>query len=88
MLIVYLCLQEPDLLLQRASALTLSYIASHSEQLAKPVAEFGLDIIIFFLSYNDTKLKSKICQLLGNIARYSAELETQIIARIQNPQKL
>ena len=43
-----LCLQEPDLLLKRASALTLSYIASHSEQLAKPVAEFGLDTIIFF----------------------------------------
>jgi hypothetical protein len=25
---------------------------------------------------------------LGNIARYSAELSAQIIARIQNPQKL
>jgi hypothetical protein len=83
-----LCLQEPDLLLKRASALTLSYIASHSEQLAKPVAEFGLDTIIFFLSYNDTQLKRNICQLLGNIARHSAELAAQIIARIQNPQKL
>ena len=77
-----LCLQEPDLLLKRASALTLSYIASHSEQLAKPVAEFGLDTIIFFLSYNDTQLKRNICQ------RHSAELAAQIIARIQNPQKL
>ena len=83
-----LCLQEPDLLLKRASALTLSYIASHSEQLAKPVSEFGLDTIIFFLSYNDTQLKRNICQLLGNIARHSAELAAQIIARIQNPQKL
>ena len=83
-----LCLQEPDLLLKRASALTLSYIASHSEQLAKPVAEFGLDTIIFFLAYNDTQLKRNICQLLGNIARHSAELATQIIGRIQNPQKL
>ena len=83
-----LCLQEPDLLLKRASALTLSYIASHSEQLAKPVAEFGLDTVIFFLSYNDTQLKRNICQLLGNIARHSAELAAQIIARIQNPQKL
>ena len=83
-----LCLQEPDLLLKRASALTLSYIASHSEQLAKPVAEFGLDTIIFFLAYNDTQLKRNICQLLGNIARHSAELAGQIIARIQNPQKL
>jgi HEAT repeat protein len=83
-----LCLQEPDLLLKRASALTLSYIASHSEQLAKPVAEFGLDTIIFFLAYNDTQLKRNICQLLGNIARHSAELAAQIIARIQNPQKL
>ena len=83
-----LCLQEPDLLLKRASALTLSYIASHSEQLAKPVAEFGLDTIIFFLSYNDTQLKRNICQLLGNIARHSAELSAQIIAKIQNPQKL
>ena len=43
-----LCLQKPDLLLKRALALTLSYINFHSEQLAKPVGEFGLDTIIFF----------------------------------------
>jgi hypothetical protein len=52
---------EPDLLLKRALALTLSYIASHNEQLAKPVAEFGLDTIIFFLSYNNIQLKRNIC---------------------------
>ena len=37
-LILYL--QEQDLLLKTVSALTLSYIASHSEQLAKLVAQF------------------------------------------------
>ena len=43
-----LCLQEPDILLKRAAALTLGYLSSHSEQLAQPVAENGLDTIIFF----------------------------------------
>ena len=64
-----LCFQEPELLLKRPSALTLFFIGSHSEQLPKPLEEFDLDTIIFFLSYNDTQLKRNICQLLGNIAR-------------------
>ena len=83
-----LCLQEPEILLKRASALTLSYICQHSEQLAKPVAENGLDTIIFFLSYNDTQLKRNICQLLGNITKHSPELANQVINKINNPQKL
>ena len=83
-----LCLQEPEILLKRASALTLSYIAQHTEQLAIPVAENGLDAITFFLSYNDTQLKRNICQLLGNITKHSPDLATQVMAKLNNPQKL
>ncbi|MCQ2817053.1 MAG: hypothetical protein MJ252_07290 [archaeon] len=83
-----LCLQEPEILLKRAAALTLSYICQHSEQLAQPVAENGLDAIIFFLSYNDTQLRRNICQLLANITRHSPDLATQVMAKINNPQKL
>ena len=83
-----LCLQEPEILLKRASALTLSYICQHTEQLAQPVAENGLDTITFFLSYNDTQLKRNICQLLGNITKHSPDLATQVMAKINNPQKL
>ena len=83
-----LCLQEPEILLKRAAALTLSYIAQHSEQLATPVAENGLDTIVFFLSYNDTQLKRNICQLIGNITKHSPELAIQVINKINNPQKL
>ena len=83
-----LCLQEPEILLKRASALTLSYICQHTEQLSQPVAENGLDTITFFLSYNDTQLKRNICQLLGNITKHSADLATQVMAKINHPQKL
>ena len=83
-----LCLQEPEILLKRAAALTLSYICQHTEQLAQPVAENGLDSITFFLSYNDTELKRNICQLLGNITKHSPDLATQVMAKINNPQKL
>ena len=83
-----LCLQEPEILLKRAAAQTLSYIAQHNEQLAQPVAENGLDTITFFLSYNDTQLKRNICQLLGNITKHSPDLATQVMAKINNPQKL
>ncbi|MCQ2817499.1 MAG: hypothetical protein MJ252_09570 [archaeon] len=83
-----LCLQEPEILLKRAAALTLSYLCMHSEQLAKPVADNGLDTIVFFLSYNDTQLKRNICQLLGNITKHSPELAAQVIYKISNPQKL
>lgn len=68
--------------------LTLSYICQHTEQLAQPVAENGLDTITFFLSYNDTQLKRNICQLLGNITKHSPDLATQVMAKINNPQKL
>ena len=83
-----LCLQEPEILLKRAAAQTLAYICKHNEQLAQPVAENGLDTIVFFLSYNDTQLKRNICQLLGNITTHSADLATQVMAKINNPQKL
>ena len=83
-----LCLQEPEILLKRAAALTLSYICQHTEQLAQPVAENGLDAITFFLSYNDTQLRRNICQLLGNITKHSPDLATQVMAKINNPQKL
>ena len=83
-----LCLQEPEILLKRAAAQTLSFICQHTEQLAQPVAENGLDTIIFFLSYNDTQLKRNICQLLGNITKHSPDLATQVMAKINNPQKL
>ena len=42
------CLLEPEVLLKRAAALTLSYICQHTEQLAQPVAECGLEKITFF----------------------------------------
>ena len=77
-----------EILLKRAAAQTLSYICQHNEQLAQPVAENGLDTIIFFLSYNDTQLKRNICQLLGNITKHSSDLATQVMAKINNPQKL
>ena len=83
-----LCLQEPEILLKRAAALTLSYLCQHSEQLAQPIADNGLDTIIFFLSYNDTQLKRNICQLLGNITKHNAELAAQVIYKINNPQKI
>ena len=82
------CLQEPEILLKRAATQTLSYIAQHNEQLAQPVAENGLDTIAFFLSYNDTQLKRNIYQLLGNITKHSPDSATQVLAKINNPQKL
>ena len=60
----------------------------HNEQLAQPVAENGLGTIAFLLSYNDTQLKRNICQLLGNITKHSPDSATQILAKINNPQKL
>ena len=82
------CLLEPEVLLKRAAALTLSYICQHTEQMAQPVAEAGLEKITFFLNYNDTQLKRNICQLLGNITKHSADLATQVLNKISNPQKL
>ena len=81
-------MQEPEILLKRAAAQTLSYISQQNEQLAQPVAENGLDTITFILSYNDTKLKRNIYQLLGNISKHSPDLATQVMAKINNPQKL
>lgn len=83
-----LCLQEPEISLKRAAAQTLSYICQHSEQLAQPVAENGLDVITFFLTYNDTQLKRNICLLLGNITKHSIDLANQVMAKLNNPSKL
>ena len=33
-------------------------------------------------------MKRNICQLLGNITKHSPDLSTQIMAKINNPQKL
>jgi hypothetical protein len=83
-----LCLGEPEIALKRAAAQTLSYICQHSEQLAQPVAENGLDTITFFLNYKDTILKRNICMLLGNITKHSIELANQVMTKLGNPQKL
>jgi len=83
-----LCLQEPEITLKRAAAQTLSYICQHSEQLAQPVAENGLDVITFFLTYNDVNLKRNICLLLGNITKHSVELANQVMAKLNNSSKL
>lgn len=83
-----LCLSEPEIALKRAAAQTLSHICQHTEQLAQPVAENGLDTIIFFLNYNDTQLKRNICMLLGNITKHSIELADQVMVKLNNPQKL
>ena len=73
-----LCLKEPEILLKRAAAQTLSYIAQHNEQLAQPVAENGLDTITFFLSYNDTQLKRN----MSITGKYS-----KAFSRFRNPMK-
>ena len=83
-----LCLLEPEVLLKRASSLALNYICQHSEQLTQPVVECGLEKITFFLNYNDTQLKRNICQLLGNIAKHSADLATQILQKLKNVSQL
>jgi Armadillo/beta-catenin-like repeat len=83
-----LCLQEPEISLKRAAAQTLSYICQHSEQLANPVAESGLDVITFFLTYNDNQLKRNICLLLGNITKHSIDLANQVMAKLNNASKL
>jgi HEAT repeat protein len=83
-----LCLQEPEIILKRAAAQTLSYICQHTEQLAQPVAENGLDTITFFLTYNDTQLKRYICSLLSNITKHSIDLANQVMAKLNNSQKL
>ncbi len=83
-----LCLQEPEITLKRAAAQTLSYICQHNEQLAQPVADGGLDTIIFFLTFNDTLLKRNICLLLGNITKHSVELANQVMSKLNNSQKL
>jgi hypothetical protein len=52
------------------------------------VAENGLDVITFFLTYNDTQLKRNICLLLGNITKHSIDLANQVMAKLNNPSKL
>jgi len=77
------CLHEPEISLKRAAALTLSYICQHTEQLAQQVAENGLEMIIQFLTYNDTQLKRNICMLLGNITKHSLDLANLVVSRLQ-----
>ena len=83
-----MCILEPEVSLKRASALALSYISQHSEQLAQPVAECGLEKITFFLNYNDTQLKRNICQLLGNITKHSVDLANQVLHKLKNVSQL
>ena len=83
-----MCLQEPEILLKRAASLTLSYLAMQNENIAVSVAESGLDSIIFLINYNDIQLKRNICQLLGNITKHSNDLSTQVLAKLNQPQKL
>ena len=83
-----LCLKDPEVKLKRASSKALNLIAQHNEELAKPIAETGLDAIIPLLNYNDTQLKRSISQLLGNIAKHSLELSTEVMMKLENPQKL
>ena len=83
-----LCLQESEITLKRSAALTLSYIAQHSEALALPIAEHGLETIIFYLNYNDTQLRRHISMLLGNIAKHSINLANLVMNKLTNPEKI
>jgi len=83
-----LCLQECEITLKRSAALTLSYIAQHSETLATPIVEYGLDAIIFYLNYNDTQLRRHISMLLGNIAKHSIEMANKVMEKLTNPEKI
>jgi len=83
-----LCLQESEISLKRSAALTLSYIAQHSEELALPIAEQGLETIIFYLNYNDTQLRRHISMLLGNIAKHSINLANLVMNKLTDPEKI
>ncbi len=83
-----ICLQESEITLKRSASLTLSYIAQHSEALALPIAEHGLETIIFYLNYNDTTLRRHISMLLGNIAKHSIHLANLVMEKLTNPEKI
>lgn len=83
-----LCLQEPEIELKRAASRTLSYIAQHTPELAMKIADNGLDIISYFLMYNDTQLKRNVCLLLGNIAKHSIDLSISVWNSLNDPQIL
>lgn len=83
-----LCLQEPEVSLKRAAVQTLSFIADHSEELATKIADSGIDIISYYLNYNDTKLRRNICLLLGNIAKHSMNLSLVVWNSLHDPRIL
>lgn len=83
-----LCLQESEINLKRAASQTLSYISQHNVELATVIAEKGLNVIAFYLSYNDTQLKRNVCLLLGNIAKHSIDLANIVWASLPDPKYL
>ena len=83
-----LCLQEPELILKRVASQTLANICKHTEQLAQPVAENGLDYICSYINYTDTNIKRNVCNLLTNICKHSNELATLVMSKLTHPQKL
>ena len=83
-----LCLQEPEISLKRAVIQTLSFISDHSEQLAAKVAKSGIDIISYYLTFNDTQLRRNVCLLLGNIAKHSLELSLMVWNSLPDPKIL
>lgn len=83
-----LCLQEPEVSLKRAASQTLSYIAQHTPELAQKIAETGLEVISYYLTFNDTQLKRNICLLLGNIAKHSIDLSILVWNSLSDPKLL
>ncbi len=83
-----LCLQEPEIELKRAASKTLCFIAQHTPDLASKISEQGLDLISYFLMYNDTQLKRNVCLLLGNIAKHSIDLSISVWDSLSDPQLL
>ena len=83
-----MCLQEPELVLKRVASQALCHICKHTEQLAQPVAENGLDYICSYINYTDTAIKRNVINLLTNICKHSNELATLVISKMSHPQKL
>jgi len=81
-------LKEPEINLKRCATQTLSYISLHSEDLAKPIAEKGLDIIASLLSTSDMQLKRNICMLLANLTKHSMDLTNLVTNSINKEQLL
>jgi hypothetical protein len=56
--------------------------------LANKVAKNGIDIISYYLTYNDTQLRRNVCLLLGNIAKHSLELSLLVWNSLPDPKIL